>query len=54
MDFDEVGKLTGGEGFMSMDELEEIDISDWGVKSPTYLNANLTSEKKEKVCGTLR
>jgi hypothetical protein len=53
MEFEEVGKLGGG-GVMSLDELKEIDMGGNGVKCPTYLNANLTSEQKEKVCCMLR
>jgi hypothetical protein len=51
-DLDEVGKL--GSGFGSMDELEEVDIGCSGVASPTYVNANLTSEQKAEVCDMLR
>jgi hypothetical protein len=48
-DFDEVGKL--GNNFMSMDELEEVDIGGGDTKHPTYLNANLKLAKKRELCG---
>jgi hypothetical protein len=49
--FDEVGKL--GSGFASLDELEEMGIGDGSVKQPTYVNTNLPSEQKVKVCDML-
>jgi hypothetical protein len=41
------GKL--GQGFASMDHLEEMDIGDGNVPRPTYVNANLTKEQKDEV-----
>jgi hypothetical protein len=41
-DLDEVGKL--GQGFASVDELEEIDLSTEGASRPTYMNKNLSGE----------
>jgi hypothetical protein len=38
-DFDEVGKL--GNGFISLDELEEIDLGDGNGKCPTYVSSKL-------------
>jgi hypothetical protein len=38
-----------GQGFASMDRLEEMDIGDGNVPQLTYVNANLTKEQKDKV-----
>jgi hypothetical protein len=46
-DFDEVGKL--GHGFVSVDELEEVDTENGEKEQPTYLNASLTWEHKQRV-----
>jgi hypothetical protein len=39
-DFDEVGKL--GQGFLSVDPLEEIDIGDVITARPTFGNKNMS------------
>jgi hypothetical protein len=39
------GKL--GQGFLSIDQLEKMDIGDGTVPRPTYINASLPSDKKE-------
>jgi hypothetical protein len=41
------GKL--GKGFASVDCLEEMDIGDGSLLRPTYINANLAKEQKDKV-----
>jgi hypothetical protein len=41
-DFDEVGKH--GQGFSSVDELEEVDLGKGVAHQPTYINMNLTME----------
>jgi hypothetical protein len=46
-DFNEVGKLR--HGFASIDELKEVDIGDGEKRRPTYVNANLTQEHKQRV-----
>jgi hypothetical protein len=51
-DFDDIGKL--GHGFSAVDELDEIEIGDGAVRRPTYVNRNLTSEQKERVCMLLK
>jgi hypothetical protein len=51
-DFDEVGKL--GQGFTSIDELEEVDLGDECKIRPTYINASLTDGQKARVCCLLR
>jgi hypothetical protein len=45
---------TLGRGFVSMDELEEVDIRDGSVPWPTYINVNLAPEWKVEVCNILR
>jgi hypothetical protein len=46
-DFDEVDKL--GQGFVAVDNLEEIDVGDGTVRRPTYVNANLSVAEKGEV-----
>jgi hypothetical protein len=41
------GKL--GQGFASVDRLEEMDIGDGNVTQLTYVNTNLTKEQKDKI-----
>jgi hypothetical protein len=41
------GKL--GQGFASVDRLEEMDIRDGNVTQLTYVNTNLTKEQKDKI-----
>jgi hypothetical protein len=36
------GKL--GQGFTSVDELEEMDLGDGGIRRPTYINSSLSGE----------
>jgi hypothetical protein len=41
------GKLA--QGFSSIDQLEEMGIGDGTTPRPTYINARLTKEQKDKV-----
>ena len=41
-DFDDLDKL--GQGFMSADPLEKVDISDGTIPKPTFVNKNLSTE----------
>jgi hypothetical protein len=47
-DLDGLGKL--GQGFVSVDALEEIDIGSGSDKRPTFMNAMLDEEQKRIVC----
>jgi hypothetical protein len=51
-DFDEVEKL--GQGFSSVDTLEEIDIGDGITPWPTFINKNMSLEHKDVVIKLLR
>jgi hypothetical protein len=51
-DFDDLGKL--GQGFSSVDELEEVDIGDGKVPGPTFVSAKLIAGHRQKVCDLLR
>jgi hypothetical protein len=46
------GKL--GHGFMSADELEEIDIGDGDKQRPTFISANLDSSFREELIKLLK
>jgi hypothetical protein len=50
--FDEVEKL--GQGFSSVDPLEEIDIGDGITPRPTFVNKNLSLEYKDAIIDLLR
>jgi hypothetical protein len=41
-DLGEEGKM--GQGFSSVDRLEEVDLGDGAVHQPTFINAGLTKE----------
>jgi hypothetical protein len=43
-DFEDFGKL--GQGFASIDDLEEIDLGDGEVKWPTYICGRLSGNHK--------
>jgi hypothetical protein len=43
-DFEEVEKL--GQGFSSVDPLQEIDIGDGITPRPTFINKNMSLEQK--------
>jgi hypothetical protein len=51
-DFDEVEKL--GQGFSSVDPLEEIDIGDGITPRPTFVNKNMALEHKDAIIKLLR
>jgi hypothetical protein len=51
-DFDEVKKL--GQGFSSIDPLEEIDIIDGITPRPTFVNKNMSLEHKNAIIKFLR
>jgi hypothetical protein len=38
-----------GQGFSSVDKLEEVDIRDGMTQWPTYINTGLPEDQKEKV-----
>jgi hypothetical protein len=44
-DLEDDGKL--GQGFTSVDELEEMDLGDGGTKRPIYINDTLSKEQKK-------
>jgi hypothetical protein len=51
-DFDEVKKL--GQGFSSIDPLEEIDIGDGITPRPTFVNNYMSLEHKDAIIKLLR
>jgi hypothetical protein len=51
-DFDEVEKL--GQGFLSTDHLEEIDVRDGITPSLTFVNKNMSLEHKDAIIKLLR
>jgi hypothetical protein len=51
-DFDKVGKL--GQGFVAVNDLEEIDVGEGTMWRPTYVNANLSAAEKEEVHALLK
>jgi hypothetical protein len=51
-DFDEVEKL--GQGFSSVDPLEEIDVADGITPRPTFVNKNMSLEHKDAIIKLLR
>jgi hypothetical protein len=51
-DFDEVEKL--GQGFSSVDSLEEIDIGDGSTPRLTFTNKNTSLEHKDAIIKLLR
>jgi hypothetical protein len=51
-DFDEVEKL--GQGFLSADPLEEIDIGDRITPRLTFVNKNMSLEHKDAIIKLLR
>jgi hypothetical protein len=46
-DFEDFGKL--GQGFASVDDLEEIDIGDSKVKRSTYISVRLSGSHKQQL-----
>jgi hypothetical protein len=51
-DFDEMEKL--GQGFLSADPLEEIDIGDEITPRLTFVNKNMSLEHKDAIIKLLR
>jgi hypothetical protein len=51
-DFDDVGKL--GQGFLVVDELQEVNLGEGNILRPTYISANLPQEQKEQMCNILK
>jgi hypothetical protein len=51
-DFDEVEKL--GQGFSSVDPLEEIDIGEGITPRPTFVNKNMSLEYNDAIIKLLR
>jgi hypothetical protein len=51
-DFDEVEKL--GQGFSSVDPLEDMDIGDEITPRPTFVNKNMSLEHKDAIIKLLR
>jgi hypothetical protein len=51
-DFDEVEKL--GQGFLSADPLEEMDIGDGITPRPTFVNNNISLEHKDVIIRLLK
>jgi hypothetical protein len=51
-DFDELDKL--GQGFMSADPLEQVDIGDGSVPRPTFINQNLEANYKVELIALLK
>jgi hypothetical protein len=51
-DFNEVEKL--GQGFSSVDPLEEIDIGDGIIQRPTFINKNMSLEHNDAIIKLLR
>jgi hypothetical protein len=49
---DEVEKL--GQGFLSVDPLEEIDIGDGTAPRPTFINKNMSLEHKDAIIKLLK
>jgi hypothetical protein len=46
-DFNDLGNL--GQGFSSVDELEEIDIGEGSVLKPTFVSAKLTTDQRQMI-----
>jgi hypothetical protein len=51
-DLDELGKL--GQGFSSMDDLENLDIGDGVIPRPTYVSARLNMSQKQEIIKLLK
>jgi hypothetical protein len=43
-----------GQGFTSVDPLEEVDIGGGSTLRPTYVNENLKSDPRNKMMGLLK
>ena len=51
-DLDDLDKL--GQGFMSADPLENVDIGDGSIRRPTFVNANLSDDCKADLIKLLK
>ena len=51
-DLDDLDKL--GQGFMSADPLEKVDIEDGSIPRPTFVNANLSDDCKADLINLLK
>ena len=51
-DFDDIDKL--GQGFMSADSLEKVDIGDGSIPRSTFVNANLSDNYKADLIKLLK
>jgi hypothetical protein len=52
---EELGDMGNlGQGFSSIDKLEEIDIGESGTGRPMFLNVNLGREQKEEMWALLK
>ena len=51
-DLDDLDKL--GQGFMSADPLEKVDIGDGSIPKPTFVNANLLDDCKTDLIKLLK
>jgi hypothetical protein len=48
------GQCKLGQGFSSMDDLEEMDIGDGVVPRPTYVSARLDVKQKHEIIELLK
>jgi hypothetical protein len=51
-DFYDFGKL--GQGFTSVDELEEVDLGGGDMSRPTYISSRLSGEHKRRLSDLLK
>jgi hypothetical protein len=51
-DLDELGKL--GQGFSSIDHLEQVDIGDGVVPRPTYVSVHINMNQKQEIIELLK
>jgi hypothetical protein len=51
-DFEDFGKL--GQGFASVEELEEVDLWNGGLSRPTYISARLSEDHKLRLSDLLK
>jgi hypothetical protein len=51
-DLDKLGKL--GRGFISMGDIEEVDIGDGVISQPTYVSARLNTSQKQEIIELLK
>jgi hypothetical protein len=51
-DFDKVGEL--GQGFSTIDKLQEINLGEGDLSRPMYISTNLYEDQKEELCDLLK